>query len=120
MTSAEQELRITIEVDVFSGRPNPSWELSADEARTLLQMLDGARSGPRREPCAVPGLGYRGLNVKIFRAAGLSHWRAFDGCVEHDGRAFDDGKANVESFILRSMPPGLKSDLAAVLPKLDR
>jgi hypothetical protein len=120
MTSAEQEPRITVEVDVFSGRPNPTWQLSAGEARTLLQMLDGTRSGDSREPCAVPGLGYRGLNVKIVGGANLSHWRVFDGCVEQNGRAFADPNANVESFILRSMPPDLKSDLAGILPKLDR
>lgn len=50
--------RVEIELDVFSGRPNPSWTLDDDAAAELLARLGDA---PRPPP---PGhLGYRGFLV---------------------------------------------------------
>lgn len=48
-------------VDMYSGRPNPSWELSDQQLEELRRMLEAARaSGP---PPGQPfdGLGYRGV-----------------------------------------------------------
>ena len=51
-----------VELDVYSGRPNPAWELDAALAAELearLQPLAAAGAG------ALPdGLGYRGLRVR--------------------------------------------------------
>ncbi len=50
-----------IELDIYSGRPNPSWELSPDEAAALLIRL---RALPKGTAGAIEaGLGYRGLVV---------------------------------------------------------
>jgi hypothetical protein len=54
----------TVELDAFSGRPNPRWQLSIEEARELsarlgdLETADGAK---------LPdvGLGYRGFYIDI-------------------------------------------------------
>lgn len=50
-----------VELDLFSGRPNPSWELTPTESASFLQQL---RALPRTV-AALPekGLGYRGLIV---------------------------------------------------------
>jgi hypothetical protein len=53
----------TVELDVFSGRPNPRWTLSAADASALRTRL-AALSGPASQPPDV-GLGYRGLIVAI-------------------------------------------------------
>jgi len=57
-------LRITI--DVFSGRPNPTIELSAREARTAFALLKPAgrleKGAPGLPP--EPTLGYRGLIIE--------------------------------------------------------
>jgi hypothetical protein len=55
--------RVTI--DMFSGRPNPSWEIAGDEASQLVAKLRDLRA-PRPElaaKAAPPGLGYRGIVV---------------------------------------------------------
>ena len=53
----------TVELDAFSGRPNPRWQLSADEARDLSARL--LRLQPaRRAKLADGGLGYRGFYIE--------------------------------------------------------
>jgi hypothetical protein len=54
----------TVELDAFSGRPNPTWTL-ADAERTELKRRLAAL--PRAPVDAVPdvGLGYRGFRITI-------------------------------------------------------
>ncbi|HKP36400.1 MAG TPA: hypothetical protein VJT71_06040, partial [Pyrinomonadaceae bacterium] len=51
-----------VELDVFSGRPNPRWSLTSEEAEDLLARISRlvSYSGRRELP---PALGYRGFNV---------------------------------------------------------
>lgn len=53
---------VQVEVDVYSGRPNPRWELSTEQAEEFLKMV---RALPKREgdSAIAEGLGYRGLKV---------------------------------------------------------
>lgn len=50
-------------VDIYSGRRNPSWELSEEQIAELRHMVDAARQSdpPRGQP--FDGLGYRGVSV---------------------------------------------------------
>ena len=50
-----------VELDVFSGRVNPSWDLPAKDASELARRLAGLPSVAR--PPAEPGLGYRGFVI---------------------------------------------------------
>jgi len=59
----EVESPMRVELDVFSGRPNPSWELSAEEAGELARRLEDLRPVDRAP--AEPGLGYRGFVVSM-------------------------------------------------------
>lgn len=52
-----------VELDIFSGRPNPAWTLSGEETRELLGMLENLPSTNTRSPEA--GLGYRGFVVSF-------------------------------------------------------
>lgn len=50
-----------VEIDLFSGRPNPVWDLTAAEVSELKARLDSLPAGA---PTAMPEvLGYRGLHV---------------------------------------------------------
>jgi hypothetical protein len=57
-------MSVTVTLDVFSGRPNPSWILEDEEA---LQLLDHIHSIEPRSPLKTPGsggqLGYRGFSL---------------------------------------------------------
>lgn len=50
-----------VELDVYSGRPNPAWNLTAEQGEEFLKLL---RSLPKTSGGAVrQGLGYRGVIV---------------------------------------------------------
>ncbi len=52
---------IMVELDIFSGRPNPSWELSAEDASELaVRMTNLTLAG---KPPVMGGLGYRGFVI---------------------------------------------------------
>lgn len=49
----------TVELDVWSGRPNPTWTLSLEEGAELEKRLHGLEPAERGKE--LPGLGYRGF-----------------------------------------------------------
>jgi hypothetical protein len=56
---------VHVEVDLYSGRENPSWDLreaEAQELRTRLATLSPDTEGRRPAP---DGLGYRGIHVTV-------------------------------------------------------
>jgi hypothetical protein len=115
-----RNLRITVTLDVFSGRPNPSWQLHGTQAQTLLQMLEGVRkAGAPSQPCEPPGLGYRGLQVTVPSASEVAHWHVFGDCVRYQDQIFKDSGRALEAYQLRSVPERLKRELAPMLPRLD-
>jgi hypothetical protein len=55
-----------VEIDLFSGRPNPVWNLTDAEVSTLRARLE---SLPTASPAALPDrLGYRGLRASPLEA----------------------------------------------------
>jgi hypothetical protein len=58
-----------VEMDIFSGRPNPSWELSSEQTLELQQRVSALH---RQTPPApiFDGLGYRGLVIRDPSAPG--------------------------------------------------
>ncbi|HWX82774.1 MAG TPA: hypothetical protein VNZ48_04160 [Xanthobacteraceae bacterium] len=108
-------------LDVFSGRPNPSWELRDEQAQTLLHMLDDiGQAGRTRQPCHTPDLGYRGLHLRIATGSQVMDGRVFEECLEYQNQfLYDSGRA-IEAYLLQSMPEQLSRDLATVLPRISR
>jgi hypothetical protein len=56
---------ITVELDIFSGEPNPSWVLSRKEENELLDQLEASPSLAQVETAAAPVLGYRGYIIHL-------------------------------------------------------
>lgn len=52
---------MNVTLDIFSGRPNPTWTLSEEQQTQLLERVSGRRLATVDSPTAV--LGYRGLVV---------------------------------------------------------
>ena len=71
--------RLRIEIDIFSGRPNPVVELNDRQSREVLGMLADARRLEAGEPGLppVPTLGYRGLIVQQVGAPAAGLPRTF-------------------------------------------
>lgn len=56
------DAQMQVELDMFSGRPNPQWNLTPEEnaeLNRLLQTLPKDKTGK----ASIPGLGYRGFIV---------------------------------------------------------
>jgi hypothetical protein len=83
---------VRIELDVYSGRPNPTFQLSPEAGAELAQKLRSLPASQREPP--EPGLGYRGFVVTFENtaAAGVpGSARIFDGLViVNDRVAYSD------------------------------
>lgn len=54
---------ILVELDAFSGRPNPRWALTEEQARGLLDLLLSLPAAAPPASGSPAGLGYRGFRV---------------------------------------------------------
>ena len=94
---------LLIELDAFSGRPNPRWELDYADSNTLRALIAGLPASSEA-PAESAGLGYRGF---ICIDAG-ERFRAFKGRVVKPDVVLADPTMRVEKFLLDRLPPGLE------------
>jgi hypothetical protein len=59
----QEEATVRVELDVYSGRPNPSWKLSQREIEELRTLLDASTEHPPDEGAQLPYLGYAGFII---------------------------------------------------------
>lgn len=98
-----------IELDIFSGRPNPRWrlnELAEGTLRQLHQHLWLIHSHPP-EP---PGLGYRGFSYTLDGTT----WRAYKGWAVSSSATLIDRGHTVERLLLEQLP----ADYAELRPRV--
>jgi hypothetical protein len=88
-----------VELDVFSGRPNPRWQL--DEARARqLEALHHQLPAATEVAAEPPGLGYRGF----LYALDAARWRAWKGFVTADDQTLVDRPRAVVRLLLGALP----------------
>jgi hypothetical protein len=103
-----------IELDIFSGRPNPTWELSVADTATLIGMIDSLQPSP---PVDLPTpLGYRGflVNVDEPESGSVARIRAYQGIVEYRSREtkyYADLDKQVERWLLATARTYIDSQL---------
>jgi len=66
---------IKVELDIFSGLPNPTWTLSKNEESELLDQLQAAPSLAQSESSVGSTLGYRGYVIHVEDDRPLRHRR---------------------------------------------
>lgn len=54
----------TVTLHIYSGRPNPRWTLSSDQAAALTAALARGETGVQAAPRPPRGLGYRGFTIQ--------------------------------------------------------
>jgi hypothetical protein len=59
----DQDDAIEVMLDVYSGRPNPTWTLTAREVEELKRLLEASRGERREEGPQSPYLGYTGFVI---------------------------------------------------------
>jgi len=107
--------RAQVEIDVFSGRPNPTWEFGHQDLAALLNLLEKTRKVKTTADTA-DGLGFRGFKVS-FTSRGTRRELHVNGNSVTDGpQRFSDDQKTIERFLLAKMPPELHDQLVGVLP----
>jgi hypothetical protein len=99
-----------IDVDLFSGRPNPGWELSPEQARIVRELV--ARLTPSPTPReAYDGLGYRGF-VLTEDGRSISVFRE-DVLLEEGGKreSRHDSRRELEGLLLEFSSEHLEPEL---------
>jgi hypothetical protein len=95
---------IVVQLDVFSGRPNPRWQLSAREVRELVDLVAADRSVLLPRDADTGGLGYRGFIIE--HADGSDAWSraGLPPAARIGGRGIED--AGASSWLLGTSGSG--------------
>jgi hypothetical protein len=101
-----------IEIDIFSGRPNPTFALRGQKASRLAQLLRMPRPAAPAE-AGEPGLGFRGFIVRLVPDEG--NYRVLGTTIRHRGQVFRDPDRAVEKFIVAALPRALRNLVAPLL-----
>lgn len=88
-----------VELDIFSGRPNPRWELDEPVARTVTEFHRQLRPVADVPP-GPPGLGYRGFVYSLDHVS----WRAWRGFVVGPALVLADPDRTIERMLLDLLP----------------
>ena len=104
--------RVEVELDIFSGMPNPTWNLTDAQAETFVQRL---QSMPKAPAVTLSGrLGYRGFVVQVIRDGETQVVHVQNGFVQTSAGATDayarDAGRELERWLLDTGRPHLKSE----------
>lgn len=87
-------MKVSVVLDVFSGRPNPSWELDPSESGELLQQLSPLPETDKNKSVFNDGLGYRGFVISVTGADAATSLpatiRVYKGFVLMNEKVFSD------------------------------
>jgi hypothetical protein len=111
--------RTEVELDIFSGMPNPTWVLTTAEAESLARRLAALPRISARELSA--RLGYRGLVVKATNGAETRMIWVQSGCVhiaEGDTtiHARDEGR-ELERWLIETGRPQLTENVLEIVER---
>lgn len=111
--------RCEVELDIFSGMPNPTWILTDAEADYFMKRLAEL---PRTSARELSGnLGYRGFIVQCTQAANTQLIRIQNGTVHisndvTDVYAYDEDR-ELERWLLNTGKPHLKNELFQIVER---
>ena len=65
-------MSVTVTLHIFSGRPDPAWELTPEQVRELAARLASIQQTTLLKPAGIVGqLGYRGFSINAVREPAL-------------------------------------------------
>jgi hypothetical protein len=115
MTGSNQSMAVQceVELDIFSGAPNPTWGLTGSEADSFTKQLAAL---PRSAPGPFPGkLGYRGFIVQCRQGTDVWLVHLHNGTVQISQNSTnsyaDDEQRLLERWLLNTGKPYLKAEL---------
>lgn len=109
--------RVEVELDIFSGNPNPVWILSEADGVLFLNELAMLPKDSDKE--LSDNLGYRGFIAKMINGTEESFVRIQNGTVQLSQNEtnifYSDQDRHLERWLLNSGKPTLKSDLFKIV-----
>ncbi len=99
-----------VELDIFSGRPNPKWSLSSKDTKTLAAMIEKL---PRTKSTSIfDGLGYRGFVVNSSTPiAGVNSIKIYKQVVKLDAANYrKDSDKTIERWLLTKAESALSKE----------
>ena len=104
---------VEVELDIFSGMPNPTWVLSNAEAESFLQQLAALSQSSARELRG--NLGYRGFSLQVTQVNDTQLIRIQSGTVHISKGAANvflcDKDRELERWLLNTGKPHLTNEL---------
>jgi hypothetical protein len=95
--------KMRIELDAFSGRENPSWALSGEQAKEFATLFESLGADDSKKEIR-DGLGYRGFRITGFRD--YDEVRVWNGIVRADRAGkisrWHDNRRGLERFLLKT------------------
>ena len=105
--------RVEVELDIFSGMPNPVWALTDAEADSFLRQLAAAPPGSATELSG--NLGYRGFIVQVNQGADTQvihiQTRAIHISKGAAKTYASDGNRELEQWLLGTGKPHMKDEI---------
>lgn len=112
----------TVTLNVFSGRPNPTFQLDDKQSDELAERLKGLQSFTEQRPSgAFGGLGYRGFSVSRSHThpEGALDLRVHEGIVEQGLHAANlTDEAELEHWLAQLAQPHLTPEVAEHLSQV--
>lgn len=103
-------MKIIVELDVFSGRPNPVWALTTEESTALMKQLSALPLADKNKKVMHDGLGYRGFILSLSSTDDMkkspSAIYIFDGTVLMNGQLFIDTNAIEKKLVAQAREKG--------------
>src|SRR5690348_3970447 len=107
-------MSVTVTLHVYSGRPDPTWELSDQQAQELVSRLARLEQPTLLKPRGILGnLGYRGFSIKANREAKLDpHIYVHAGIVDLNRFELNrsTGNTDLEDWLLSTAGNAVSQD----------
>ncbi len=113
------QVRVEVELDIFSGMPNPTWVLTNAEADSFVNKLSAISRTSSTELSG--NLGYRGFIVQVTQGANTQLIHIQTGIV-HISKGVTNVYANdedreLERWLLNTGKPLLKNELFQIVER---
>lgn len=113
--TGDERMSVTVTLQVFSGVPNPTWELTESQTRELSKRLAALNTRTLSKPPGIAGgLGYRGFVVESSREIALDPFIYIHANVVDLARLslnLLDADEQLEKWLLDSARNAIDSDL---------
>ncbi len=107
---------VWVELDAFSGLPNPTWNLSQSQCTEIEQQIDRLPETTKESLPSEPGLGYRGVIIHYENQQGVREsMRIYRGAVRSERLQLRDPDRLLEKWLLRIGQDSVDSNMQRYL-----